>query len=642
MKRALLAAAIVTLGAFAFWLSRDENTNTPPATDVATTGTSNVNTASEACRFEVGNERAWRVREKSTVKLDAVAIGITGAPDGVPDSIIETTATLQAKVLSVQPDKSAVLLAKYADVNDATKQQLGESIEAPFLVRVASDCSLNGYARLKGNAVLPARSQQALMQELWFAVPVTPSTVEVEDGAGRYSANVAADAMGARRRMLNYISQWQTAMGTKGALVIDDALLTVERDEGTWFRSMRGHTVLSGQALARAERTLEVDAQPSLDGLLDGAPHDADAYVWEDLLPVAYTQDAKPLSAAERREREQLARLSLEDAFERFATRVEAGTGFNQQWPLLRDYLEARPDQIPVVAEALESGDIPSDAQPAVFLALGKTRAPEARDALLGINRNDKGLPLHRVQSALLLADRNDTPPIYAKELRAATQTLSRSNSSDNERLYGRNAVLALTVFAARQGDRDESIRAEAHEAVAEMLKRGNTSTELSPAFGAMGNLGDVSMLPEIRMWSQHDDANVRAAVPMALRRLTVEQETPLVQEWMGREKDPTVRRELWSLLYRQLADEQRDLPQEYVAAAVTELRGQPGLLTRQPLVRLLVSWAQRDANVKQALLEQVLVEVRNDSGLMNVLQLALSGDEVAAKLRRLQPEGTP
>jgi hypothetical protein len=148
-----------------------------------------------------------------------------------------------------------------------------------------------------------------------------------------------------------------------------------------------------------------------------------------------------------------------------------------------------------------------------------------------------------------------------------------------------------------------------------------------------MGNLGDPASLSTIATWSQHRDASVRGAVPMALRRLSVELETPLMQDWLGRESDKAVRRELWSLLYRQLADEQRELPETFVPAAIHELRGQPGLLTRQPLVRLLVPVAQHDASAKQALLDQLIFEVNSDSGLIDVLQAGLPGDEVSAAL---------
>lgn len=368
--------------------------------------------------------------------------------------------------------------------------------------------------------------------------------------------------------------------------------------------------------------------------MLEGAPREVSEYTWVDLLPMSQVQTTAMLSESERRQRAALSKLDLEDALVQFATQIELGAGFNQQWPMLRDYFEARPDQIPLVAEALENGDFPNDVQPAVYLAIGKARVPEARDALLGINRNVKALPLHRVQTALLLADRSDTPPGYAKELRVASQALSSSGASENDQRYGRNAVLALGMFAARQGDRDATIASEARASVAELLRRGQTMAELSPVFGAIGNLGDPAMLPEIESWSRHQNIDIRASVPMALRRISVERETPLFTEWLARETDPTVRRELWSVLYRQLADEQRDLPEVFVEAAVKNLRAQPDLLTRQPLVRLLSKLAKRDDRAKQALLEQCVVELNSDSGLLDVLQAALPGDEVSAALK--------
>jgi hypothetical protein len=177
---------------------------------------------------------------------------------------------------------------------------------------------------------------------------------------------------------------------------------------------------------------------------------------------------------------------------------------------------------------------------------------------------------------------------------------------------------------------------------VEEVLRRGTTVVELSPAFGAMGNLGDPKLLPEIARWSRHANADTRAAVTMALRRLPVATETPLLQEWLGRERDATVRRELWSVLYRQLADEQRELPDEFVSAAISELRSQPDLLTRQPLVRMLVPLAKRDQSVKQALLDQLIFELKTDSGLLDVLQSGLNGDEVSQALHAALKEPAP
>lgn len=636
MKRLLVAviAVVAVIGVGIHARSGDEQWL--DAAPVAAGEKSPSVSRARACVFTVGQRRAWSLQSTQALELQLDTLGIGGGPDvASPVTRTETTASLTVEVLTAD-----VLLARFTHVDATTSKTIGEGLTNAFLVRVSNDCSVTQFARHQSTPLFAARTQQALMAELWFKTPrAEAEVVEGENGSGVYTASIARDDDTLRRRIQGYTRYWSSPIGARGALNVEDAVLTVQRDEGLWFASMTGNALTSGPALKRGEATVRVEGQvANLEALADASRLEAD-YRWENLLPrsVALPKSTE-LTQAEREHRAQLAELSLDEALTGFALTIERSPNINSQWRELSAYLEARPDQIPLFAAALENGDFPNDVQPAAYLALGKARVTEARDALLAINRMEETNPLNRTQTAFLLADRTDVPASFATELAASSAMLTQTQSSPRQREYARSAVLALGMFAGRQGARAPEVVTAAKSAVREALTLGQSPSELSPAFGALGNIGDPSSLSDIAAWSRDTNPLVRAEVPQSLRRLSIDVETPLMLEWLARETDAVTKRELYGVLQRQMTDEQRALPEVFIKQALTDLKAQPGLLTRQSLVRMLVTRVETHAEVKQALLAQTPIEAFNESGLYDVLAQALPGAEVVAAVQNGAP----
>lgn len=194
------------------------------------------------------------------------------------------------------------------------------------------------------------------------------------------------------------------------------------------------------------------------------------------------------------------------------------------------------------------------------------------------------------------------------------------------ERFYGRNAVLSAGMLAGLTHD-DEGA-ALVRGLVTPYL--GGPDVRLSRlGFAAIGNLGSPDDLELITRWSRDADVDVRAQVPQALRRLPLEQVGAFEREWLERETAPDVKRELWHLLFRQLADEQRPLPDEFLTVAIKDLEAQHPALTRQTLINLLAQRIDVPA-AKAALLAQAPVEFEQRSGLYGVIAEHVPADDLS------------
>jgi hypothetical protein len=169
------------------------------------------------------------------------------------------------------------------------------------------------------------------------------------------------------------------------------------------------------------------------------------------------------------------------------------------------------------------------------------------------------------------------------------------------------------------------------------LLSSGKSAGDLSPGFGAMGNLGDASAIPDIQRWSRHQDPTIREVVPRAIRRMPFEDVHSLAVDWLGRETYPGVKRELYRVLHGMLTDQQIIVPSDLAAMASLDLASQLDLPTRQSIVRILGPAATSDPQVQRALLEQAKLEVGKKTGLYTMIAQYVPGPALAAALQEAE-----
>jgi hypothetical protein len=585
------------------------------------------------CSYQVGQRMAWAMSTRSSL----VVPGQDRPMDGPRFSARLTLEPLR----NASTTEPGVMLGRFTEVDVETTQAQGRAFSNGFLLKLSANCEILAYARDPSTPDPTARAQQVTLSELWFKVPdQNGAEATGRDGTGVFKAQLYSDSTdGVRivqRKVLSYSRVW----GREQSLpTVDDSFMNVTLASNGWFKSVS--SVVSRSSLFGTARfEVELVPTPVEATSLETLSRDEKAYVWVDLLPMTLipaTAEAPAFTELERRQQAALRELTLERAVAVFLARLnEPRSSAQDQWPVMARYLEARPEAIPAYAELLTSGGFSSDQLGTAFLALGKAKVPEARSALMQIRADEQVRPLNRHRAALALAERGDVGLELARQLRADSAPLV--SGDEVERFLARNSLLALGMLIGT-GTRPPAVQDEARAAIREALARGTTALDLRPAFGAMGNTGDVAWLAELETYSHHADPDVRAVAAHGFRRLEPEQSEAFVVGWLSRETSPDVKRELFHVIHHQHLDAQRNVSASIARLAAVHLREQPLLLTRQSIVRVLGPLASTNVEAKAALLDQVPRELNFSTGMYNLISMYVDGDDVSRALQRAQPE---
>ena len=306
--------------------------------------------------------------------------------------------------------------------------------------------------------------------------------------------------------------------------------------------------------------------------------------------------------------------------------RVKQGVGFAQAWPPLTTWLEARPEGAAEVVSRLQEGTVLPEATAGVYVALGRARTDEAREALLGILGDTLAPAFERTRAAFALVDRDDVGPPLARELQTHSQALVDGPTRD-ERFFAREALLALGALAGQQ--QNPEITAIASDAVREALRRGHNPVTLRPALGALANVGEPALLQDAAPFAAHPDARIREEAAIVVRRMAPDKTLDFVKAWLDRETDGQVKRELYAVLERQHVDARVAPAPSLVQRAVADLRAQPSLLTRKAIVLLLGKAGPGTPEVRAALVAQARIELREHTGLYDTLAGLLTPEEL-------------
>lgn len=640
LKWALPVAGLVA--AVALWKDRSPDATIPTPTSVAAPSEQpapgrEAEQTRGPCTFAAGERLAFSLQSTTAARLDLEAFG-RARDVPVPQTNASTRASLDLEVLHADEPAGAVLLARLHQLDPETVARTGE-LSQPFLVRVRRDCAIAGFARERSAVLAEARAQQAMVHELlWQVPPQDQAEASASNGLGAYQAVFARgqDARGAfaQRRIVRYLRGWATP---HEKLSVTDSLLTVRYGNRPWFDSMEGVEELSGAGTGTSRTRLTVATRAPTDEVLTDAPRDLSRYVWEDLLPrrlAAQASRGYTFSTEDRRRQAEQADVTYAEAMNSAAATILTNPNLDSQWRGIATWLEAHPEQIPTAAGTFLHPDCPMKLQMVGFMALGKTRLPEARDVLLEIRANRSVGTWNRIRSTFALVGREDVGVELARALRSDARALTGSGP---EAKYARHALLGLGMMAGLRTGRDAEVSGEAQAAVDEALSAATTADKLSPVFRSIGNIGDPAMRPLVERWRRHQDVEIRALVPHAMRRWPWQAAEQFTLEWLREETAPDVKQALYEVVLGQLVDSRAQASDALVQQALTDLQAGPRLFTRQSLASILGPAAETRPQLQVALATQAANELGTRSGLYDALSQYV---DAATMERALQASG--
>jgi hypothetical protein len=595
------------------------------------------------CRFAPGQTLSYAVVEKTDLQVDLARLNLPpGAQLKGPPPSRTITVTLDLKALPGTPGPDAILLARYSKVDAQTTADAG-TLTAPFLLRVNPACKITGYARQDTTAEKIARTQQAIAFELQWTWPHDGhGEADGENTVGRFRASfdeIRVDGeLTVRRKILGFTELWSGSLaGTKvaaGPKVPRKSEMVVRPGTGPWFAAIDGHEDIAGFTIMDVKTSLLVRPVQTAPGAFADAPTDQARYLWVDLLGKAEVTSSgrRPHTREELALMEELRNLSLKEVLARYQEKLDRNENIIRRWPMLELYFEAHPELIKKIAKMLRHDELEDYMEPDMYLALGKVPTPEARDALLAINADRSAAAIDRTRAAFAILDREDVGVDFARTLQADAQAMNSGATAD-QRIYGREALLALGTMSGLREKGVPEIKAVAKETALGLLRAGKDEISLSPVFGTISNIGDPELLGSVAPYTRSPDPGVRAEASSAIRRMPPAETVAMTVEWLGREKSVRVKEALYQSITQQLAGGKTADP-ALVAQAVADLAGGPNAPTRQAIYKIIVPAAKTEPAAKAALIKQVKVELDAKEGLYNLLGEYLTGPEIAQGLQ--------
>ena len=172
---------------------------------------------------------------------------------------------------------------------------------------------------------------------------------------------------------------------------------------------------------------------------------------------------------------------------------------------------------------------------------------------------------MDRVRATFNLLDRPDVGVALAKELAdEATRNLSKLEHKENF-LRG-ESLLALGMMSGLRGE--PQLEAVTREAMTKVLTTAHVDSQVSrSALKAVGNTGDLSLLPLIMPAAGAADFHTRIAAAHAFRHMPPRESEGAALAWLRSESHPFVKRQLYITIRRQYFDAPQKLPQAHLDA---------------------------------------------------------------------------
>ena len=586
------------------------------------------------CSFERGQTFAFDYRSHTNSRITAI---IPGAKEVVPQTaVVDLNGTLSFEVVSASP-QSAVLVGRLSGANDTATRAAGPTLEAGFLARIDARCEVTAFARHGGTPQIAARAQHVMASDLSFSVGDGYPVAEVSfpTSLGTLRTMVTRPEAGVfARKALNYTSHWLPRM--LGVNLVEGAA-EAHRGSSGWVERLSGYEEVSGAEVQSSKTEWSAQARAADPAALAGVSRVEADYVWVNALGLLDEVDVVVGTPSEDHERRVAAArgVTFDVAMTRFGALVASGANINEQWRDTAAWLDAHPDKIPDFVEVITDQSFPPGAKAPAFLALGQTQNSVARESLLGIFREPESQQADKIRSSLALSMRADVGLPLAQELKKVAMSKT-DDSSDSA--VARQAVLHLGVLAGSHPNQTDVMK-ESLALVQELSATAKTADQYSVLFGLVGNMAELSLLPQIASWSRSPDPVLRRELPDAIRRYRVERVHDLVVEWLARETDADVKRDLFETLFHMYVDAGRPVEEDLMREALRHLAERPLVLTRQSLYHLLTPYVDR-AEVRDVFKAALKYELTEKSGLYSLVAQALPAStiyEVFASLPSLQ-----
>ncbi len=545
------------------------------------------------CAFAPGLQLAYDLRSDDKANLDLSGLGPsvpTSAPArAVTDVRATTRARLELRALS-SDEQGSVLLGRFAQL-EATTIAEDAKLRAPFLVRLAPDCAVDGFAHRRGMDAGYARVQQALVHELSWLWPADgEGSLEGRDTHGSFVAAVKQTQTNgelALTRAITSFEPWEPGPGAVQRVI--DSHQRVVPGNVAWFDRLEARATYLGER-SRVEHTTRASYVDDDVTSLEGAPTAESEYVWADLLPHQIPlQERQPATKAELAALAKARKLSVDQAVDQYVARVQdENIGIKDTWPPLRTYLEAKPDAAAELIDKMKRREMPSEATMGAYIALGNTRTPQAKDALEGVMRDANAPVIERSRAVLALIDRPDVGVELASYLSQQSGALA-SGQTEGARVMARQSLLALGAMSGRK-PYDQDIKQAALSQIGTLLEetRGKSAAYQRPVFGALANVGEPESLELVAHIPDHADPRVREVAAIVFRRMPPADSADFAAGWLAKETDPNVLRKLWHTIELQTFDAREMTNRKVLEYAVRDLRKKPGPITRKALIRLL------------------------------------------------------
>jgi hypothetical protein len=597
------------------------------------------------CAFVAGTTMSYSLQVSTEGKVATDPAGDVVAVDDQPQVHV-TSGFVDLQSLAASGGDN-VLLARLRGLDKETSTVAGD-LSTPFLLKVDPACTITGFARLDGARMLAARTQQALAHELQWTLPRgSAQSATGENSLGAFVADFAfgrdRDGGFVTRSIARYTRLWNR-MGVRpgGADAPVVSHRKVDLDDGPWFKSIEGTESSRNLSIVDAATHTVIARAATPADAFAGAPTEQNRYVWEDLLPKAIAVPSSPVAALNPTERKTLAQTTLSHALRDFNALTKSGANMKDTWPPLAQLLEVRPELATPLADKLVSGEIPPGSTAGVYVALSNAKVPEARDALLAINRNPARHMMDRSRAAFALVSRADVGVDLARDLHQDSQAITTGPDRPT-RIYGREAALALGMMAGLKGEEDPGIKNEAVAAINEILGAGKVWHDLRPAFAMIANLGDAKLLGIADRYTRDPDPQVRQASTVAIRRMKPADSERFTLDWLQRESDPDVKRRLYTVMQMQVFDSHEIASDQVLQQAVADLKSKPPqqMLTRQAILRTIKDAVEANPKkiegLREALRDQLEVELREQSGLADLISPLLGAADIALAAKTVE-----
>ena len=616
---AVVVVVLVITGAVVLWSrSASAPSLSDPAGGVARSQAAPEHVQVAGCRFERGQTFAFGYRSQTNSRINAI---IPGARDVVSQTaVVDLNGTLNFEVLSASPE-STVLLGRLSGANDTATRAAGSSLEAGFLARVDARCEVTAFARHQGTPQIAARAQHVMASDLSFSVgdgyPVTE--VSFATSLGTLRTMVTRGEPGVfTRKALNYTSHWIPRM--EGVNLVEGSL-EARRGSSGWVERLFGSEAVSGAEVQSSKTEWSAEARAVDPAALADVSRAEGDYVWVNALGLVDEADVVVGTPSEDHDRRVAAArgVTFDAAMTRFGALVASGANINEQWRDTAAWLDAHPDQIPDFVDVITDESFPAGAKAPAFLALGQTQNSVARESLLGIFREPESQQADKIRSSLALSMRADVGLPLAKELKKVAMKKSADSS---DAAVARQAVLHLGVLAGTHQNQTDVMQ-ESLGLVQQLSTTAKTADDYSVLFGLVGNMAELSLLPQIATWSRSPDPLLRRELPDAIRRYRVERVHDLVLDWLARESDVDVKRELFETLFHMYVDAGRPVEEDLMREALRHLAERPLVLTRQSLYHLLTPFMDRP-EVHEAFKAALKYELDEKSGLYSLVAQGL------------------